>query len=232
MKPTGVWASFNCAIEGILWAARTQRHLRCHLMVAVAVLVVALFLHVSALEFILLVFSMVLVLFAELLNTAVEIVVDMVSPEFHPLARRAKDVAAGAVLMACGGAAVMGYLALTNYFFPLEKEGIPLLSRPSGDLAVISVLVVTLLVVLLKSLSLRGSPLYGGMPSGHAAFAFSVATATFLTSTSTLVSLLVLAVAAMLSQSRIHLKIHNLAEVLVGGVLGILVTALLYLFFA
>lgn len=231
MKPTGVWASFNCAIEGILWAARTQRHLRYHLLGAVFVLLAALFYRVSSLEFILLVFGMVLVLFAELLNTAIEVVVDMVSPEYHPLARRAKDVAAGAVLMSCIGAAVMGYLALSNYLFPLKGEGVPLLARPPGDLAVVSGLVVTILVVLLKSCGKVGSPLHGGMPSGHAAFAFSVATSTILSGTGQLLSLLVLAMAVMVSQSRVYLKIHSFIEVLVGALLGVSTTALLYLCF-
>jgi diacylglycerol kinase (ATP) len=229
MKPTGVWASFNCAIEGILWAARTQRHLRYHLLAALAVLVAALFFHVSSLEFILLVFGIVLVFFAELLNTAIEVVVDMISPEYHPLARRAKDVAAGAVLMACIGAAVMGYLALSSYFFSTEVKGVPLLSQPPGDLEVVSVLVVTILVVLLKTRNAQGSPLHGGMPSGHAAFAFSVATSAILSGTGQLLSLLVLAMAVMVSQSRVYLKIHSLIEVLMGALLGVITTALLYL---
>ncbi len=232
MKPTGLWASFNCAIEGILWAARTQRHLRYHLLVAVAVLVAALLFRVSSLEFILLVFGMVLVFFAELLNTAVEVVVDMISPEYHPMARRAKDVAAGAVLMACIGAAVMGYLALSNYFFPLEGEGVPLLSRPPGNLAVVSVLVVTILVVLIKTRSSQGSPLHGGMPSGHAAFSFSVATSAIMSGAGYLLSLLVLAMAVMVSQSRVFLKIHSFVEVLVGAMIGVVTTALIFLFFS
>ena len=174
---------------------------------------------------------MVLVFFAELLNTAIEVVVDMVSPEYHPLARRAKDVAAGAVLMACIGAAVMGYLALSSYFFTPEVKGVPLLSQPPGDLEVVSVLVVTILVVLLKARTSQGSPLHGGMPSGHAAFAFSVATSAILSGAGQPLSLLVLAMAVMVSQSRVYLKIHTYIEVLVGALLGVTATALLYLCF-
>ena len=83
MKPKGVASSFNCAIEGILWAVRTQRHMRYHMLTALALLLIALFFRVNALEFILLVFSAVLVFFAELVNTALEVVVDMVSPGRH-----------------------------------------------------------------------------------------------------------------------------------------------------
>src|SRR5512133_2998668 len=100
MKPRNWVESVNCAIEGILWSVRTQKHLRYHFFAALLVLFCALFFHVSALEFMLLASAITLVLFAEVINTALEVVVDLVSPEFHPLAKRAKDVAAGAVLIA------------------------------------------------------------------------------------------------------------------------------------
>ncbi len=231
MKPKGVAASFNCAIEGILWAVRTQRHMRYHMLAALALLLVALFFHVNALEFILLVFGGVLVFFAELVNTALEVVVDMVSPEYHPMARRAKDVAAGAVLMSCVGAAVMGYLALSTYFFPPAGQGLPLLDRPPGELALMSVLTVIILVVLLKAGAGRGRPLHGGMPSGHAAFSFSVVTSIMLSRGGAILSLLTLALAVLVSQSRIHLRIHSMTEVLAGALLGVGTTAIIFICF-
>jgi diacylglycerol kinase (ATP) len=231
MKPKGLSGSFNCAIEGILWAVGTQRHMRYHLLVALVLLLVALFFHVNALEFILLVFGAVLVFFAELVNTALEVVVDMVSPEYHPMARRAKDVAAGAVLMSCVGAAVLGYLALSAYFFPPPGEGLPLLARPPGELALVSVLIVIIVVVLLKAGAGHGRPLHGGMPSGHAAFSFSVATAIVLSRGGTILSLLTLALAVLVSQSRIHLRIHALNEVVAGALLGVGTTAIIYICF-
>ncbi|MGE4491431.1 MAG: diacylglycerol kinase family protein [Syntrophotalea sp.] len=130
MKPAkGVHFSFNCAIEGFLWAVRTQQHMRCHCLVAVGVVLAGLIFRVTALEFILLVFAIVLVLFAELVNTACETLVDLASPDFHPLARRVKDVAAGAVLLVSVGAAIVGYLILSGYVFapPRRPAG-----KPSG----------------------------------------------------------------------------------------------------
>lgn len=231
LKPSSWLESVNCAIEGILWAAKTQRHMRWHCLSAVAVVVVALFFRISASEFMLLALAVTLVLFAELINTAVEVLVDLVSPEFHPLAKRAKDVAAGAVLVTAIGAVVMGYFALSHYLFPPLGRGMALLSRPPGELAVFSVLAVTLLVVLLKARFGAGTPLHGGMPSGHSAIAFSIATSIALSQVGPVVSLLAIGVATMVSHSRLLLGIHSLKEVLAGGLLGIGVTIGFYICF-
>ena len=69
MKPTSWLESLNCAIEGILWAAKSERHVRYHFFAALAVVFLALFFKISALEFFLLVLAAILVIFAELMNT-------------------------------------------------------------------------------------------------------------------------------------------------------------------
>lgn len=229
----GLTFSFNCAIQGFLWAVRTQRHMRYHCMMAVGVVLVGLVFKVSALEFIILVFAIVLVLFAELVNTACEALVDLVSPDFHPLARQVKDVAAGAVLLVSVGAAVVGYLVLAGYVFTPagDLEASPLTGIPPGEIAVFSLLTVILLVVLLKAWAGRGTPLEGGMPSGHAAFAFSVATSVAMTPAGSVVTLLALALAVMIGQSRIYMGIHSMQEVLAGAVLGSGVTWTMHMLF-
>ena len=76
-KPSGFIESLNCAIEGILWAVKTQRHMLFHLVAAIMVLVIALLLRLTLHEFALLALAITLVLFAELVNTAIEVVVDL-----------------------------------------------------------------------------------------------------------------------------------------------------------
>ncbi len=229
MKPSNWLQSVNCAIEGILWTAKTQRHMRWHFLAAIVVLLLAHFMRLSALEFILLSFAVTLVLFAELINTAVEVVVDLVSPGYHPLAKQAKDVAAGAVLVASIGAVVMGFFALSRYLLPIFGRQLDQLGAPPGEFPVVSVLVVTILVVLLKALVGKGTPLHGGMPSGHAAVAFSIATAIVLSEVGPLLALLAVVLAAMVSHSRLLLGIHTLKEVFAGGALGVSITVAVYL---
>lgn len=234
MKPTFKPSRFielvNCAIEGILWAVNSQRHMRVHFLAAAAVLLLALFYRVAALDFVALAFAVTLVLVVELVNTALEVVVDLVSPDFHPLARRVKDVAAGSVLVASIGAAMAGYVVLAPYVFPDAAASGP--APPPGALPVFSALVVTILVVLLKACLGRGTPLHGGMPSGHAAVAFSIAVSLVLAPVGPVLSILAVALAIMVSHSRLLLGIHSLREVLAGALLGAGVTLLLYLFLA
>lgn len=230
-KPSGFIDSLNCAIEGILWAVKTQRHMFFHLVAAILVLVGALVLRLTLHEFALLALAITLVLFAELVNTAIEVVVDLVSPEFHPLAQRAKDVAAGAVLLASVGAVVLGYLAVSRFFFVTAANVSQDVMRTTGNVAIISVVVVVLLVILAKARIGRGTPLHGGMPSGHAGVAFSIATSVAFADIGLLVILLAWFLAAMVAQSRVLLRVHNFKEIVVGSLLGILTTLAMQLAF-
>lgn len=108
---------FDHAWEGVVRAVRTQRNMRFHTLAAVAVLVASAVFRVSLGEFVVLLFAITLVLVCEMVNTAVEAVVDLASPDFHPLAKLAKDAAAGAVLIASIGAALVGILIFAGEIF-------------------------------------------------------------------------------------------------------------------
>jgi diacylglycerol kinase (ATP) len=107
---TGRLRSITCAINGIVIMLRTQHNAWLHAMATLAVIVFGLTLHLSAAEWCWIVLAIVSVWTAEALNTAFEFLTDVASPAFHPLAGRAKDVAAGAVLLAACGAATIGLL--------------------------------------------------------------------------------------------------------------------------
>jgi len=205
--------------------------MRNHFVSAAVVLLAALFLRVTPMEFALLALSILFVLFAELLNTAVEATVDLVSPGFHPLAKVAKDTAAGAVLVAALGAAIMGYLILARYVLPIYGKVLAMFGTPSDLGTVVSILIVTIVVVMVKSLTGKGTPLRGGVPSGHAAVAFSIATAVSLNTHDPLISLLSVALAAMVSHSRLLMRIHTMKEVVVGSVIGAGITLVVLMLF-
>ncbi len=231
MKPTRYIDSINCAIEGILYAAKTQKHMRNHFLMALVLLLALLIMRVSALEFTLIAMSVSFVLFAELINTSIEVIVDMVSPEYHPLAKLAKDIAAGAVLMAAISAAIMGYLILSHYMFPVYKEALGMIGTPTEMGTLVSILIVIIAIVILKTLAGKGTPLQGGLPSGHSAVAFSIATIVSLTTMDPVNSLLTLILAIMVSNSRLLLRLHTMKEVVYGASLGVILTLAVLLLF-
>jgi diacylglycerol kinase (ATP) len=205
--------------------------MRNHFLSALVVLVAALFLRVTPMEFALLSLSVLFVLFAELINTAVEAVVDLVTPDFHPLAKVAKDTAAGAVMVAAMGAAIIGYMILARYVFPFYGKVLAMFGSPADMGTVISILIVIIVVIMIKSLTHRGTALQGGLPSGHAAVAFSIATAVSLNTCDPLISLLCITMAVMVSHSRLLMRIHSLREVILGSIVGAALTIIVLLLF-
>lgn len=103
-------ASFGFAFAGLVYCFRTQRNFRVHLSIAIAATIVGILLGLSWVEWAVIVGMVVLVLAAEMVNTMVESLVDLVTGEYHPLAKVAKDVAAGIVLLTAIGSVVVGLL--------------------------------------------------------------------------------------------------------------------------
>lgn len=223
--------SVNNAIEGILYALKTQRHLRYHFYLAATVFVLSYILDVGRTDFLIISIAVILVLFAEMINTAIEYAVDMISPEHSEKARVIKDVAAGAVFITAFGAAVLGYIILFPYLVNVFETGIHVAKHSKDKIALIAVILVLISVVLLKSRSKGGYLIRGGMPSGHSAVAFSAwITITYITENFT-VSLISFALAVLIAQSRVAARVHTLLEVIVGAVLGAGITFLLFVVF-
>lgn len=112
-KPRGnLWASFRYAFAGLRYVLWSERNARIHLAIAILVVLLGAWLRLSAVEWVLIIAAIALVFAGEMLNTVVELTVDMVTVERNPLAKRAKDVAAGAVLVAAAAAALMGLIIL------------------------------------------------------------------------------------------------------------------------
>jgi diacylglycerol kinase (ATP) len=232
MKPKSWVQSANVAIEGIIYSVRTQRHMRYHLFAALAALVLSLVLNISRTEFILLCMAIVLVLVTEMLNTAIETMVDMISEVFHPMAKVAKDIAAGVVLIASLSAMTLGYLIL----YPALKASITsghwhVRKAPNDVVAFVALSVVIILVIILKAFFGKGEPLRGGMPSGHAAVSFSLWIATLYVSDSLPIVILMFLLAVIVSWSRWSSGIHRPIEVIAGAMLGSGITFLFFRLF-
>ncbi|KAF0185556.1 MAG: diacylglycerol kinase [Nitrospirae bacterium] len=223
--------SVHNAIEGVLHAARSERHVQYHLVTAFCVLLLSYVLGLSRDDFIVISIIVILVFLAEMLNTAIEHVVDLVSPEQHEKARIAKDVAAGGVLITAFGAAVLGYIILYPYLADVFKSGITVAKHSPSEIALISLITILILVIMLKAWFGTGHPLRGGMPSGHAAVSFSLWTMVTLMTENFTASLSSFLLAFLVARSRVVSGVHSPIEVIIGALLGTGVTAALYLLF-
>ncbi|MGB3683187.1 MAG: diacylglycerol kinase [Rubrobacteraceae bacterium] len=228
----GVAHSFNHAYRGIVYAIRTQRNMRFHVVASLGVLFLSLLLGVSAIELAVLVLVILIVLVTEMFNTAMEFAVDLVTNEYHPLAKLAKDVSAGAVLVSSVGSVVVGYLILADNLGPFTLETVQSVRRWPGHLTLIALSLVVLVVLLGKALTHSPNSFAGGMPSGHAAVSFAGWVAVSFVSADGayggMVSLISLLMALLVCQSRIESGTHSLYQVIVGAVIGILVTVAVF----
>ncbi len=220
--------SFNAAIEGVIHVLRTQRNMRIHLLAAILIILLGIYLNFTGVELLVLCITITVVLAAEMLNTTVELMVDMLKSEYHPMARIIKDIAAGAVLLTSINAAIVGYVLFTRKIpFGLE-EGIIRVRRSPWHLTFITLIIVIGLAVFGKILSHKGTPLRGGMPSGHAAVAFSMWTAiAFLTENNIIVALSFV-MAFLIARHRMKEGVHSIWEIIAGSVLGMLTTILIF----
>ncbi|EGL82653.1 diacylglycerol kinase [Caldalkalibacillus thermarum TA2.A1] len=117
--------SFKYAFQGIAYVLASQRNMKIHFAAAVVILILSFGLDVSASQFIWVIFSIFFVLCMETLNTAIERTVDLVTTDYHPLAKLAKDIAAGVVLFATLFAVVTGLVVFTEPLLSIAEIQLP-----------------------------------------------------------------------------------------------------------
>jgi len=112
-------AGFRYAFRGLWYALRTQRNMRVHVLIALIAIALGIILRISAVEFALVFVAITGVFIAEMFNTVIELCVDLASPNYHPLAKIAKDVSAGAVLLSAMLSIVIGLFVFVPHLWPL-----------------------------------------------------------------------------------------------------------------
>ena len=227
--------SFNHAYRGLVYAVRTQRNVRFHVVAAAAVLVISLLVGVSKLELAILILAIMAVFVAEIFNTALEFTIDLVTREYHPLAKLAKDVSAGAVLVTSVAALAVGYLILADDLGPFSVETLERVRRWPGHLTLVALVLISIAVLLGKALTRAPNSFLGGMPSGHAAVAFAGWVAASFVATegrfAGLISLITLLMALLVCQSRIEAGVHTPYQIVAGAILGSLLALAVFQLF-
>ncbi|GMU51169.1 MAG: hypothetical protein AMXMBFR33_03150 [Candidatus Xenobia bacterium] len=233
-KNPSLMSSLDHAAEGLVYAVRRERNLKIHFVMAVAALLLCLGLDLNALQLLCVAFAIVLVIITELINTAIETMINLMTTAHHPLAKVAKDVSAGAVLVASINALVVAYLIMLPPLMQMfnRSESIILRVQKHPAHAVALAIALILVAVLVgKAVGHRGTFTKGGLVSGHAALAFGSATAIVLITRQPLVAGLALLMSALVAHSRVEAGIHQWREVALGALCGTTLSLIVFYLF-
>ena len=228
MRDRKFFESVNAAVEGFVHVMKSERNMRIHFLMAIFFITLGVYLNFTSIEILMLCVTIMLVLISEMLNTAIELIVDMIKSEFHPVARIIKDVGAGAVLLASVNAIVVGYMLFSKRVPFNIATAMWRVKQSPWHITFISLVLVAGISIMAKILFHKGTPLRGGMPSGHAAIAFSIWTAIVFLTNNTIVIILSLIMAFLITRQRVRAGIHNIWEALAGSLLGVLITTLIF----
>lgn len=228
--------SVNHAVDGIIYAFRTEHHMKIHFALSMLVLTLCLMVELTPLELLAVFMVITMVMVAEMFNTAMEAIVNMHTLSHHPLAKVAKDVAAGGVMIASINAMAAAYLIfwepVKNLIWGAEAKN--LYHRISehysyGILVLFALVIITVMIG--KALGQRGSFTRGGIISGHAAMAFAASTAILVVTQNPIATVLAFAMALLVAQSRVEANIHRWIEVLTGALVGVVASLLVFTMF-
>ena len=223
------------AINGIVYTATTQRNFRIQLVLAVIVLALSLFYGLGTTEFLCLVFALFFVIFAEMVNTAIETVVDLFVDVYHPKAKIAKDVAAGAVVLSACNALIVGYFIFFNAenMKAISDSIFNNMVKSPQHLAFVAIILVVIAVIAIKASCSkkkeRGQLIKEGfVPSGQSAVAFAALTAIWINSKDIVTFTLALVLSLLVVGNRVYNNARTKAEVVFGACMGVLIVMLVY----
>ncbi len=230
MKKINFTDSLNHAVKGITYALKTERNMKIHIIITICVLLACLWLDMDRIDFMMIITAISLVIVSEIINTAIESVVNLLALSNHPLAKIAKDLAAGAVLVATINAVACGYLII----LPAIKRPVILdiASRVKEHYAHIILIIIALILIVIavfKAFGGKGTFTRGGLASGHAALAFGATTAILIITNNVVAGILALALALLVTQSRIEANFHKIQETVIGALIGILLTIVIFM---
>ncbi|EES90806.1 diacylglycerol kinase [Clostridium botulinum D str. 1873] len=223
--------SFNYAIEGIIYSVRTQRNMKIHSIATLLVLSSCFFYDLTRIELLVLTITITMVLAGEMINTAIEFAIDATTNYYHPLAKIAKNVSAGAVLITAINAVLVGYIIFWDRLRPIAFTVIKKIKNSDPYMIFLVLVIVSLATVIAKAIFGEGTPLKGGMPSGHSALGFSIATIIAVLTEEPTAIILSYLMATLIAQSRVDSKVHSIIEVIAGAIFGTSITLLIFKLF-
>lgn len=219
------------AINGIIYATTTQGNVKKQLIIIVISIILSLFFKLSRIEFLCLVFSVVLIIIVEMINTAIETVVDLYTELYHPKAKIAKDVGAGAVVIASINAVVVMYFLFFDKISTVGMTVLQSLINSPQHLAFTIVILTVVAIIALKAANIvrkKNNIETKFIPSGTSALAFACSTAIWLLTKNMTGFTLALILSVLLAFSKYEKRERTPGEIVFGAMCGMLVAIAVY----
>lgn len=231
LKNSNFLDAWKNAINGIIYAVTTQSNVKKQLVIAVIVVVISLFFQLSKAEFLIFMFTIVLIIFAEMVNTAIETVVDLYTDLYHPKAKIAKDVAAGGVVITTINAIIVAYFL---FFDKVSNIGLQFLTNiVNSPIHLAFAAIIITIIGILSLIAMATTDKYkmvnkNFIPSGHAALAFAANTIIWLVTNNIVILTLSLVMAILVAESRIESRAHKTSEVIFSSCVGMIIVLIIY----
>ncbi|MEG0073367.1 MAG: diacylglycerol kinase [Clostridia bacterium] len=228
-KNKTMFSAMGYAINGIISAFKTERNLRIHYLTGICVFLFSLFFDFTKAEFACLCLTIGFVIFAEMMNTAVEAVVDLLTDVYNPHAKIAKDVAAGGVLISAGISVVVAYFLfidkLTNATTVLLDS---ILGSPMHILVTI-LFIVVIAIIILKGIYTENNKRFAkSFPSFKVAISCAMAMYAWIISKSEIVGAISFILCFMIAQTKMQRKATTIIQIILSGLLGVLLVIIVF----
>ncbi len=216
------------AIDGVIRAFKTERNLRIDYIIGLFVLITSLFFDFTKTEFACLCLTIGFVIFAEMINSVCEYIVDLITDRYDDRAKAAKDIAAGGVLISSGVAVIVAYFLFADKIYNATTSVITSIFSSKLHVLFTIIFAVILLAVILKGMFSKGEKYSQAYPSARVALAFALTTYVYIITKSIFVGAVAFILSVMIAQIRIENTKIRPIYILISAILGILVVLIIY----
>ena len=223
--------SWENAINGIIYATTTQSNIKKQLLIIIAAIIISLFFHLSRVEFLCFIFSVILIMIVEMINTAIETTMDLFCDIYHPKAKIAKDVGAGAVVLAAINCVIVSYFLFFDKITAIGDSMLESLLQSPVHLAFTTVGLTLIAIVALKATNIirkKKQIETKFIPSGASAVAFMASTIIWLATKNMVAFTLANILAILVAAGRVESHKRTWGEIIFGAFIGIAITIVVY----
>ncbi len=216
------------ALNGIIHAFKTERNLRIDYIIGLLVFVFSLFFDFTKTEYICLILTIGFVIFAEMINSTVEYIVDLITEEYNLKAKAAKDIAAGAVLVSSGISVIVAYFLFYDKISQASTRLLTAVLSSKTHILFTILFALVILTIILKGIFSKDRNYVKSFPSSRVSLSFALATYLFVITKSFIVGGVAMVLSILVSSMKHENDKVSLIHIILSAMLGVLIVVIVY----